>query len=150
MNAGRVYKEIDVHSSGRVGLVLTMYDMLIADLHRAIGAIRSGDIEGRTTEIKHALDVLQHLQGSIDFKNGGEAANHLDTFYAIVRAKVLQASMQSSAPLLEAQIEMISSVREAWHEVEGLENGGPKEEYLGNAMPPPTNGAPPAEVDWRA
>jgi len=150
MNAGKLYKEIDVHSSGPVGLVLTMYDMLIADLHRAIGALSSGDIERRSVEIKHALDVLHHLQGSLDFKNGGEAANNLDTLYAIVRAKVLQAHMQSSAALMQAQIELISGVRDAWRDLERREFSSVPREAAGAPVALLSGGGEAAcESNWR-
>jgi flagellar protein FliS len=150
MNAGKLYKEIDVHSSGPVGLVLTMYDMLIADLHRAIGALRDGDIERRSSEVKHALDVLQHLQGSLDFKHGGEAANNLDTLYAIVRAKVLQAHMQSSAALMQAQIELIAGVRDAWRELERRENSSTFTESSGAPVNLLSGGSEAAcESNWR-
>jgi len=117
INAGKLYQENAVHSADSLTLVLQMYDMLIADLRHAIEALRVGSIEQRTNHIKHALSVLEQLSLSIDFKNGGETATSLDAFYSIVRAKVLQAQFQQSRELLEKQIELVESVRDAWREV---------------------------------
>lgn len=148
MNAGTLYKEAAVHSASTVGLVLTMYDMLIADMTRAITALRAGDIEDRTAEVKHALDVLMHLQSALNFEEGGNAANSLDTFYAIVRGKLLQAHIQQSVSLFEQQIELVSGVREAWREAQRREQPAASSNAT---MPPPSPGAESFHIaNWRA
>jgi flagellar protein FliS len=147
MNAGKLYKESVAHSMDSVSLVLTMYDILLDDLRQAIRAIHAGDIEGRTKKIRHALEAIQQLQMSIDFKNGGDTANCLDTLYSIVRAKVLQAQFQQKSTILEEQIERIKTVRDAWQELV-LRQATPAATGEGQSMPPGGDeGA--ASMDWR-
>ncbi len=95
-----------------------MYDILLEDLRRAVDAVHGNEIERRTNEVKHALLVLEQLQGTLRMDQGGEAAKHLDTLYSIVRAKVLEAHLKSSAELLQGQIALMADVRAAWQQCE--------------------------------
>jgi flagellar protein FliS len=151
MNAGTFYQQNAIQGASPLELVLTMYDMLIADMNRAIAALRSGDVEARTNEVKHALDVLAHLQSGLNFETGGDTANSLDTLYGIVRGKLLQAHIQQSVPLFQQQIDMINYVRDAWKEVQRrLAQPAPSSMYGDAMMPPPSMDAEAQMSNWRA
>jgi len=112
------YLRSAVQNASAVGLVVILYDLLISDLERAIAAMATGEIEKRTTEIKHAFLVLQQLEGSLQMEAGGEAAKNLSNFYAALRCKILEAQIKVSPEILKRQIELILSVRKAWQEVD--------------------------------
>lgn len=153
MNAGTFYQENAVQGAGPIELVLTMYDMLIADINRAIAALRTGDVETRTAEVKHALDVLAHLQSNLNFESGGETANSLDTLYGIVRGKLLQAHIQQSIPMFQQQIDMVNYVKDAWKEVQKRLQPAPvaASPYGDSMMPPPPVDSESMHVsNWRA
>ncbi len=95
-----------------------MYDMLVADLQRAIEAIHAGDVEKRSNEIKHAFLVLQQLEGSLEMEKGGEAAKNLSFFYSVMRSKLLEAHIKIDAPALQKWTEHILDVRSAWEQVD--------------------------------
>jgi flagellar protein FliS len=99
-------------------LVILLYEQAIADLGRALGAHRRGDIENRTREINHAILVLGHLQTSLDKDQGGQVAQNLERFYHQVRAGLVDAQMRQSPEALEQQISHLMLVRDAWREVE--------------------------------
>jgi flagellar protein FliS len=111
------YREAAVRGASQVELVVMLYDILADDIQSAIAAIRAHDIETRTAEIKHALGVLEHLQGTLDFEQGGEAARHMDRLYSIVRAKLLEAHITTSEEILQKQLELLAPVREAWKQI---------------------------------
>jgi len=111
------YREAAVRGAGQVELVVMLYDILFDDIQRAIAAIRAGDIESRTIEIKHALGVLEQLQGTLNFGEGGEAARNMDRLYSIVRAKLLEAHIKTSEAILENQINLLAPIREAWKQI---------------------------------
>jgi flagellar secretion chaperone FliS len=108
------YLEATVRTAGPVELVLMMYDMMMADMRRAIEAIREGSVERRTLEMKHALLVVEQLQGGLNFQDGGEAAKLLNGFYSHLRAKLLEAQIRVSVALLEEQIQHVCAVRQQW------------------------------------
>ncbi|HYH01038.1 MAG TPA: flagellar export chaperone FliS [Terriglobales bacterium] len=117
-NVQNAYREAAVRSASEVQLVIMMYDMIVQDLRRAINAIQSNDVEARSAEIKHAIAVLEQLQGTLNMERGGSAARHMDQLYSIARAKILEAHIKNSEAMLRAQMVIFSDLREAWHKIE--------------------------------
>jgi flagellar protein FliS len=113
-----VYREAAAQGQSPVRLVVLLYEQIIADLRTARAALAAGDIERRTTEISHALHVLGQLQASLDMDRGGDVAQALDRFYVIVRGRLLEAQVRASAQILDEQMQLLLSLREAWVEVE--------------------------------
>jgi flagellar protein FliS len=116
------YLRAAAQSATPVGLVIMLYDLLIADLERAIAAIAERDIEKRSAEINHAFLVLQQLEGSLDMKKGGQTATHLSRFYSVLRCNILEAQIKVSPDILRKQIALILNVREAWQQVDSQGN----------------------------
>lgn len=116
-DATHTYREINVRSASQVELVIMMYDMIIEDVHHATNAIAGGNIEARTDAVKHAMSVLEQLQGTLNMNLGGEAARNLDAFYSIARAKLLEAHIKCSAELMRAQAELFADLRAAWKQI---------------------------------
>ena len=111
------YRKASIQNATSVGLVIIMYDMLAADLRRAIEAMQAGDVEKRSAELKHAFLVLLQLEGSLDMEKGEQAARNLSQFYSVARAKILEAHIKVSAPMLQHQIDLVMDVRGAWEKV---------------------------------
>jgi flagellar biosynthetic protein FliS len=98
--------------------MVILYDMLVDDLRRAIGAVRSGDIEARSGLLKHAFTLLELLEGSLDHRYNENGAQSLSRFYEFVRNQLLAAQFQSNDQVLERQIALILDVREAWQQAD--------------------------------
>jgi flagellar biosynthetic protein FliS len=94
------------------------YDQIVSAIGSAIRAIGDRDIEKKTKELNHALALISHLQGDLDFKAGGEVARVMDNFYIVARTQILQASAQLSPEILQQVITQFASQREAWEQVE--------------------------------
>jgi flagellar secretion chaperone FliS len=118
MQAKTSYREAAVRGASPVQLVICLYEQAIEDLRRAIIAQEKGAIEVRTSQINHALMVLGQLQGTLDKQRGGEVALHLERFYSVVRAGLIDAQLKQSTRILEQQILQLAIVHEAWLEVE--------------------------------
>ncbi|MGA7216981.1 MAG: flagellar export chaperone FliS [Candidatus Sulfotelmatobacter sp.] len=118
MDAGYSYREAVVRGASPARLVLCLYEQAIEDLRRAIVAQESGDVEGRTRGVNHALLVIAHLQGTLDMERGGEVAKNLSKFYSVIRAGIIEAHAQQSATMIERQISHLALVHEAWLEVD--------------------------------
>lgn len=121
MNANssqRSYLRAAVQESSPAGLVVILYDLLVDDLQGAIRAICSGAIEERSRHLKHALLVLQFLEGSLDLRDGAAAARSLSAFYAHLRRQVLDAQFRNDDSILAHQVALVLDVREAWRTVD--------------------------------
>ena len=99
-------------------LVVLLYEQLIQDLHRAIAAIEENNIERRTNELGHALEVVGELQARLDAERGGVVSANLDRYYNVLRNCLLKAQFVRSQEILRGQIGHLVSLREAWLEVE--------------------------------
>lgn len=113
-DAQRMYRQNAAQGATPIGLVIVLFDSAIEDMRRALMAMQSADLETRGAGMGHALLVLQQLQGSLDFERGGAAARQLEQFYNTVRAKLLEAQIRNSQPLLQRQIQAMSEVRDCW------------------------------------
>lgn len=114
----RQYREAFIRNATSVELVITMYDMMIEDLNRAIHAVMEKDIDKRTSETKHILSVLEQLQGTLNMNEGGDAATDLNRFYSIMRCKLLEANIKNSVPALQELITELTHLKTAWQQVE--------------------------------
>ena len=99
-------------------LVLCLYEQAIEDLRRAVAALSTGDIATRTRLLNHALMVIGQLQGTLDMEQGGAVARNLERFYVLLRAGLVEAQGKQSRNILEQQISQLTTVYEAWQEVE--------------------------------
>ncbi|HXY14402.1 MAG TPA: flagellar export chaperone FliS [Terriglobales bacterium] len=112
----KTYLRAAVQNASPSGLVVILFDMLIGDLERVIAAVAAHDVEKRSSELKHAFLILQQLEGSLDTKNGGEAAKNFARFYALIRSKLLEAHIKISSDIVRRQIELLLDVRQAWQQ----------------------------------
>jgi flagellar protein FliS len=118
MDAKSSYREAAVRGASPMRLVLCLYEQAIEDLRRAVAALTTGDIETRTRLINHALMVIGQLQGTLDMEHGGAVAKNLKRFYVLLRAGLVEAQGKQSRNILEQQISQLTTVYEAWQEVE--------------------------------
>jgi len=90
----RTYLATAVQNASPAGLVVILFDLLIADLNGAIAAIECNAVEELADKVKHAFLVLQQLDGSLDMERGGQAAKHFSSFYSAIRCKVLEGQIK--------------------------------------------------------
>jgi flagellar protein FliS len=108
------YRKAAIEGASPIGLVIALYDTLAGNLRRAASAVRNNDIEARCKELNHAALVLGQLESWIDFENGGDLAKSLFTFYAYLRARMLEGSIKQSSAMFEEQMDLVLQVRSSW------------------------------------
>jgi len=114
VDARQIYQDTAVRGATPIELVIVLYDAAIEDMRRAMTAMQGSDVEARTRQVSHALMVLQQLQGTLNFEQGGSAARQFEQFYNLIRAKLLEAQMRGSSELMQQQIRYMSEVRDCW------------------------------------
>ncbi|HUL14877.1 MAG TPA: flagellar export chaperone FliS [Terriglobales bacterium] len=112
------YHNAAAAGSSPVGLVVALYDTILRDFRRAIEALDSGNVESRVFELNHALTVIAHLQGTLDFTRGKDAAKTFDRFYNVTRAMIVDANAKAKRNSILQLIEMYNSLRQAWQEAD--------------------------------
>lgn len=111
------YQEVTVTSRSPLELVVMLYDGLLASLRHAHEAMGRQDLFGKRDGLHKALQLVEHLQGTLDMEGGGEAAAHLDEFYRQVTGLVLGANLDGDRQHLAEAIRLVASVREAWEQL---------------------------------
>jgi flagellar protein FliS len=128
-----VYREAASLGASPLGVIVLLYDRLVQDIHGSIAAMKSEDIEVRSTHVNHALLILQELQGKLDLNSGGVAAQQLDAFYSHIRGKLLEAQIRKSPELLLEQARALLQVRDCWVQ---LDAGNRELAPLPSVLPP--------------
>ena len=97
-----------------VELTIALYDGIIRFMNQAIEAVEQNDADQRRVAVKRAMDIVMHLQVTLDRKRGGKPAEALTEFYTAIFALMLQGSQANSRQKFEQVIANVRNVREAW------------------------------------
>lgn len=108
------YRQAAAEANDGLGPLIALYDTLAGNLQRAAQAQRHHDIEGRCSEIRHALLVIGFLEDWVSRGPGGELAEMLRRFYTSLRHALIQAGIQQSSALFEEQMRRVLDLRQQW------------------------------------
>ena len=100
-----------------VELTIALYDGIIRFMYNAIEAVERNDADQRRAAVKRAMDIVIHLQATLDKDVGGKPAEALSEFYVAIFALMLQGSQANSRQKFEQVIANVRNVREAWKQV---------------------------------
>jgi len=100
------------------GLVALLFDGFLAAVHRAKGALRSGDVAGKGQAISHAVRIIDEgLKAALDLKAGGKLAADLSDLYAYICMRLTQANLRSDEAALDECVALVMPLREAWQAI---------------------------------
>lgn len=108
------YQEQALSGATGVELVVALYDGWLRFLYRAADACKAADVVERRYAVKRALDILMYLEARLRPDVGGEPARALSDFYSAMFTMTLEASHAGSAEDMQAVIECVRNVRDAW------------------------------------
>ena len=111
------YQAHTLDGASGVELTIALYDGIIRFMHNAIEAVERNDASQRRAAVKRAMDIVIHLQATLNKDVGGEPAKALEEFYVAVFALMLQGSQANSKKKFEQVIANVRNVREAWKQV---------------------------------
>ena len=100
-----------------VELTIALYDGIIRFMHNAIDAVERKEVEQRRAAVKRAMDIVIHLQATLDKDIGGKPAESLSDFYVAMFALMLQGSQANSRKKFEQVIANVRNVRGAWKQL---------------------------------
>jgi flagellar secretion chaperone FliS len=122
-----MYQAHALEGASGVELTIVLYDGIIRFMKEAIDAVEHNDPDARRAAVKRAMDIVIHLQGTLDKHVGGDVAETLSDFYTAMFALMLQGSQANSRNKFEKVIANVRNVREAWKQVAAdpkLKQGG--------------------------
>ena len=111
------YQTRAIEGASGVELTVALYDGIIRFMNHAIEAVECGDTSQRRVAVKRAMDIVIHLQATLNMDIGGEPAKALTEFYVAMFALMLQGSQANSREKFEQVIACVRNVRGAWRQV---------------------------------
>jgi flagellar secretion chaperone FliS len=112
-----MYQAYALEGATGVELTIALYDGVLRFMHNAIDAVERNDADARRAAVKRAMDIVIHLQATLDKNVGGRVAETLSEFYTAMFALMLQGSQANSRDKFEQVIANVRNVREAWKQV---------------------------------
>ena len=107
-------------------LVAMLFDGFFAATHRARGAMRAADMQGRHRAISQALGIVDEgLKGALDLRGGGKLATDLSDLYAYVCLRLTQANLRNDEAALEECQRLMTPLHEAWAAIGPAARVGP-------------------------
>jgi flagellar secretion chaperone FliS len=114
------YQTRAIEGATGVDLTIALYEGIVRFMFEAIAAADRGDAGQRRYAVKRAMDIVIHLQATLNMDIGGEPAEALAEFYTAMFALMLQGSQANSREKFEHVIACVMNVRNAW--VQSLRN----------------------------
>jgi flagellar protein FliS len=144
------YHAHSLEGASGVELTIALYDGIIRFMHNAIEAVERNDADQRRAAVKRAMDIVVHLQATLDKDVGGEPAKALEEFYVAMFALMLQGSQANSRQKFEEVIGNVRNVRDAWKQISS--QSGIELQELGHASMPRVaiSGEPGTAASWTA
>lgn len=115
--AAATYQTVQVTSRSPLELVVMLYDGAIRALGQARDALARRDLVAKRAAMNRALDIVQHLQSSLDMEAGGEIAARLDALYSYVIERLLEANRRADQGPVDEAVRLLSTLREAWAQI---------------------------------
>ena len=112
--AMQAYRQVGNQGLSSDRLVLLGLDGILEYLRRARLAIEQGDLVTKAQSMDKAYQLTAHLLASIDFENGGEIAQNLDSLYRFLLNQLAQANIFDDLQALDACRPVVEDLRDAW------------------------------------
>lgn len=110
------YKKTDVMTANRETILLMMYAGALRFLKKAIEASEKDDIAEKGKYIRKTQDIVNELRATLNFEVGGDLATSLDSLYAYISDRLLQANLQKKTEFLTEALALLTTLSAAWEE----------------------------------
>jgi flagellar protein FliS len=120
MTYGRMlnqYQKTKVKTAGKMDMVILCYEKTIQFLVQARNAYEDGEFEKKAKAFKKAMDIIEELNGSLDFEKGGQIAKNLDAIYNYLQRRLLEGDVNKDLTAFDEAIRIMGELKEAWEAI---------------------------------
>jgi flagellar protein FliS len=108
------YNRLNVETAGRLDLVLMCYEKAIESLWQARKSYEESQYEQKARKLQRALNILQELQGCLNFEKGGQIARSLDAIYTYLTRRLLEGDIKRDLTAFDEAVKILSELKESW------------------------------------
>ena len=111
------YKRLNIETAGKLDLILMCYEKTIEMLRQGKAYLEETEYEKKARKLQKALDIIYHLQGCLNFEQGGQIARNLDSLYNYAIRRLLDGDVKKEVGAYDEVIGIFSELKEAWEGV---------------------------------
>ncbi|MCS6953070.1 MAG: flagellar export chaperone FliS [Bryobacterales bacterium] len=112
------YLESRVLSATPLELVRILYRLAIERLREAKAHQAAGDVTARSKSLTKTSEILAELTVSLDMARGGALSARLAALYQYMQSRLLEANFRQDMALVDEVIGLLSTLLEAWQQIE--------------------------------
>ncbi len=110
------YKETQILTATPGKLLVMLYDGAINALEKTIELIGDKQFYDKVnSNLIKAQEIIGELLGSLDMEVGGEFAKNLQSLYAYMIKRLMEANFEKSVQPVEEVLNYMKELREAWN-----------------------------------
>jgi len=113
-----VYTKSRVNTTTKVGLIVMLYEGAIRFLGLAAHSIDEKKYYEKALYINKTIKIIEELQNSLDFEQGGEIAKNLDRLYAFFVKEISAAGISNNKQAIEKVINLLTELKQSWEQLE--------------------------------
>jgi flagellar protein FliS len=98
-------------------LVAMLFRKLLDNIATAKGAIQQKDTAKKGELISNSISIIAVLEGSLDFKKGGDISNNLAELYNFCSRKLVEANTNNDIALLDEIIKILLPIKSGWDSI---------------------------------
>ena len=111
----RVGVETSVNAASAHKLIELLFNGFMDSIALARGHMRAKQIEAKGNAIGRAARIVEEgLKAGLNLEAGGRLASDLDSLYAYVGLRLLQANLRNDEEALDECVKLIGPLRDAW------------------------------------
>ena len=111
------YTRSNIETAGNLDLIITCYENAILCLTQAKNHIKENELEEKSHKTQKALDIINALQGCLNFEKGGQIARNLDAIYTYLNKRILLGDIQKNLTALDESIRIMNELKSAWDSI---------------------------------
>lgn len=115
------YRAVDLEARAAAAspyeLVLVLFDGLLDELARARGHIEAKRYQQKGASLEKCLNILNGLNGSLDYESGGELVQGLARLYDYCIYRLSDVSVSLSLEGLDEVVQLLGVLRDGWEGV---------------------------------
>jgi flagellar protein FliS len=112
-------------------LIQLMMERVLAKIGLAKSQLGDGDIAGKGLNIGDAIEIVNGLQASLNYKADAKIAGNFDALYDYMMRRLLEANLNNDTAILDEVAGLMRELKEAWDaiadQVEAMEAEGAAE-----------------------
>lgn len=116
-NAKNMYQQNQILTASPKKLVSLLFEGSIKNLSLTKIFIEKKDYENANKTIQKHQDIIMELQRTLDFEQGGEVAEDLNTMYTYLLDQALLANVHKDVTIIDNSLKIVKELLDSWNQI---------------------------------